>query len=277
MYRFEEREREKEEENWRGCRGIEKKSRQRESRKRRTWISFPWNWGENRRRWARGRGRKIFKRPSRDKYRDRVAGYQGIDPRVDLRHTTTTTKSDSRSGRVSLRSVALFVNAELRARARVTGSSRKASWGFMVPPFGSDQKRRGKEERGGGGGGGNRGGGGGWGRRVGQWTWVSTDSRQVQGRTVAPRLRSPSLRCAPRVLQSPPPLPTNCRQTLGTISLASLGFTRDGWMDGWMGWEARHAQLFAYTLPLLPLHSLFLSARLFRVSLRLLAFRKTSK
>lgn len=96
-------------------------------------------------------------------------GWQDIKVSIrglDLRHTTTT-KSDSRSGRVSLRSVALFVNAELRARARVTGSSRKASWGFMVPPFGSDQKRRGKEEEGREGGG-NRGGGGGWGRRVGQ-------------------------------------------------------------------------------------------------------------
>lgn len=95
-----------------------------------------------------------------------MAGYQGIDPRVELCHTTTT-KSDSRSGRVSLRSVALFVNAELRARARVTGSSRKASWGFMVPPLrlGSEETRKGRGREGGGG---NRGGGGGWGRRVGQ-------------------------------------------------------------------------------------------------------------
>lgn len=114
---------------------------------------------------TRDRGRKIFKRPSRDKYRDRVAGYQGIDPRDELRHTTTT-RSDSRSGRVSSRSVALFVNAELRVRARVTGSSRKASWGFMVPPFGSDQKRRRRVEKGEK----KRGGGreGGWCRRVGQ-------------------------------------------------------------------------------------------------------------
>lgn len=78
-----------------------------------------------------------------------MAGYQGIDPGVELRHTTTT-RSDSRSDRVSSRSVALFVNAELRARARVTGSSRKASWGFMVPPpplrLGSEETRKGDGE-----------------------------------------------------------------------------------------------------------------------------------
>lgn len=45
-----------------------------------------------------------------------------------------TTTSVSRSARVSSRSVALFVNAELRAGARVTGSSQKAPWGFTVPP-----------------------------------------------------------------------------------------------------------------------------------------------
>lgn len=89
--------------------------------------------------------KKNIRRTVGDKCRDRVAGYQGIDPGVEPRRARRG--AYSRSGRVSSRSVALFVNAELRARARVTGSSRKASWGFMVPPFGADQRRQGRDER----------------------------------------------------------------------------------------------------------------------------------
>lgn len=57
------------------------------------------------------------------------------------------TTSVSRNARVSSRSVALFVNAELRAGACVTGSSQKAPWGFMVPfQLGSEERREGGME-----------------------------------------------------------------------------------------------------------------------------------
>lgn len=69
-----------------------------------------------------------------------MAGYQGIDP--EGRNAVHDDERLSRSARVSSRSVALFVNAELRAGARVTGSSRKAPWGFMVPlQLGSEEAR----------------------------------------------------------------------------------------------------------------------------------------
>jgi len=78
---------------------------------------------------------------------------------------------------------------------------------------------------------------------------VSTDSWQVQGRTVAPVLHSSSL-CPVRPAIATP-FTSNCRQTLGTsrLSLSRRSVLRG--MDGWMVWEARHAQLFAYT-PFLP-------------------------
>lgn len=84
------------------------------------------------------REKKNIQETVEDKYRDRTAGYIKVsihekgEGRGGVENPRrATTKSDSRrSGRVSSRSVALFVNAELRARARVTGSSRKASWGF---------------------------------------------------------------------------------------------------------------------------------------------------
>lgn len=47
---------------------------------------------------------------------------------------------------------------------------------------------------------------------------VSTDSRQVQGRTVAPALHSPSL-CPVRPAIATP-FASNCRQTLGTSRLS---------------------------------------------------------
>lgn len=93
----------------------------------------------------RERRRKIFKRPSGT---STETGWQDIKVSIlGTYHRHIATRSDSRSGRVSSRSVALFVNAELRARARVTGSSRKASWGFMVlspPPsaLGSEETKR---------------------------------------------------------------------------------------------------------------------------------------
>lgn len=60
---------------------------------------------------------------------------------------------------------------------------------------------------------------------------VSTDSRQVQGRTVAPALHSPSLypAASPAIAA---PFPSNCRQTLGTsrLSLSRRSVLRG--MDG---------------------------------------------
>lgn len=55
------------------------------------------------------------------------------------------------------------------------------------------------------------------------------------------------------------PFATNCRQTLGTISLASLGFTRDGWMDGWMNGVRSPPRTAVCIHPLLPLPPHFLS------------------
>lgn len=110
----------------------------------------------------------------------RETGWQDIKVSIRRVETLCTTTSVSRSARVSSRSVALFVNAELRAGARVTGSSRKAPWGFMVPlQLGSEEAREEQQRR----------------RRCPRWGWltlegrtvnlVSIGSRQVQGRTVA--------------------------------------------------------------------------------------------
>lgn len=72
----------------------------------------------------------------------RETGWQDIKVSIRRVETLCTTTSVSRSARVSSRSVALFVNVELRAGARVTGSSRKAPWGFMVPlQLGSEEAR----------------------------------------------------------------------------------------------------------------------------------------
>lgn len=166
----------------------------------------------------------------------RISRYRsGEEPR----HTTT--RSDSRSGRVSSRSVALFVNAELRAQARVTGSSRKASWGFMVLPYSSPYIRLESEETR------TREGNDGESERCGKRqrrmvqkgrtvNLVSTDPRQVQGRTVAPTtppsvpLLRPSRNLHPFCLE----LPSNPWNE-SPIPLASLGFTTDGWMNGVRG------------------------------------------
>lgn len=63
---------------------------------------------------------------------------------------------------------------------------------------------------------------------------VSTDSRQVQGRTVAPTLHSPSLYPVRPAIATP--FASNCRQTLGTsrLSLSRRPVLRgmDGWMNG---------------------------------------------
>lgn len=180
-----------------------------------------------------------------DKYRDRVARYQGIDPGY---HRHIATRSDSRSGRVSSRSVALFVNAELRARARVTGSSRKASWGFMVrPPSPSrllDQKRRrGVSE------GERKMRCGRWRRRrwmgcrrVGQWTWY----RPIRGKfRVALSHRHYILRrCTPCVPQSPPLFPRTAVKPLERTAYPSrVARFYEGWMDEWCEEPATHSCL----------------------------------
>lgn len=64
---------------------------------------------------------------------------------------------------------------------------------------------------------------------------VSTDPRQVQGRTVAPPTTPPSVPLPRPSRNLHPPfcleLPSNPWNE-PPIPLASLGFTRDGWMNG---------------------------------------------
>lgn len=102
---------------------------------------------------------------------------------------------------------------------------------------------------------------------------VSTDSRQVQGRTVAPALHSPSLYPVRPAIATP--FPRTAVKPLERATYPSrVARFYEGWMDEWCEEPATHSCL--HTPPFCYPPSL---ARLSRGggSLQLLAFRKTSK